>query len=76
MNPEKHSSDNQLVFRIKNSDSAAFKELFYAYCQSLIRFACRFTHEVDSAEDLVQEVFFKVWSNRQQLDPKLNIKSK
>lgn len=75
MNPEQHSSDYQLIFRIKNGDSVAFRELFYTYCQALIRFACRFTHDVDSAEDLVQEVFFKVWSNHQQLDPQLSIKS-
>jgi len=72
---EPHSSEVQLVFRIKNGDVVAFKELFYGYCQPLIRFALRFIREVDSAEDLVQEVFFKVWSNRQQLDPKLSIKS-
>jgi len=72
---EQLSSDHQLIFRIKNGDATAFKVLFFTYCKPLIHFAHRFTHDVHLAEDLVQEVFLKIWSNRKGLNPQLNIKS-
>jgi RNA polymerase sigma-70 factor (ECF subfamily) len=74
-NTDQLSSDQQLIFRIKNGDSTAFKQLFFSYCKPLIRFAYRFTRNVDLAEDLVQDVFLKIWSNRKGLNPQLNIKS-
>jgi len=75
LNSEQLPSDVQLVFRIKNGDAVAFKELFFKYCQPLIRFAYRFTREVAAAEDMVQEVFLKTWQNRRELNPQLHIKS-
>ena len=73
--PEQSSLDKQRVERIKVGDSTAFKELFCAYCQPLIRFALRFVNDVTTAEDVVQDIFLKIWLNRQQLNPTLNIKS-
>jgi len=75
LHQEESSPKNELVSRIKNGDSCAFEELFFTYCQPLIQFACRFVGDINLAEDLVQEVFLKIWSNRQQLNPSLNIKN-
>jgi RNA polymerase sigma-70 factor, ECF subfamily len=61
--------------KLRNGDENAFKELFVAYCQSLINFACRFVKDVSIAENIVQDVFLKVWMNRSQLDVSLNFKS-
>jgi RNA polymerase sigma-70 factor (ECF subfamily) len=74
-NSEQRSSEDELILSIKSGDSAAFQELFFTYCQPLIRFAHRFVNDVALAEDIVQDVFLKIWSNRQQLEPALNIKS-
>lgn len=73
--PKHPSLDTQRVKRIKVGDSIAFKELFFAYCQPLVRFALRFVKDVTAAEDVVQDVFLKIWLNRQQLNPNFNIKS-
>ena len=75
INPEQCSSEYELISSIKSGDSAAFRELFLTYCQPLIRFANRFINDVTLAEDIVQEVYLKIWLNRQNLNPKLNIKS-
>jgi RNA polymerase sigma-70 factor (ECF subfamily) len=72
---QKSSPENELISRLKNGDSGAFEELFFTYCQPLIQFAHRFVGDVATAEDIVQEVFLKIWSNRQQLNPTLNIKN-
>ncbi len=75
INPEQRSSENEFILRIKSGDSTAFEEFFFTHCQPLIRFAHRFINDVTLAEDIIQDVFLKIWSNRQQLNPRLNIKS-
>ena len=42
---------------IRQGDTGAFEALFRAYCQDLIRFACRYTRDTPAAENTVQEVF-------------------
>ncbi len=69
------ASDEQLIKAIINSDHEAFKNLYYKYFSMLIRFACYRLHSTDTARDLVQEIFFRVWIKRQKLDPSKSIKS-
>ncbi|MFQ5605888.1 MAG: RNA polymerase sigma-70 factor [bacterium] len=66
---------SQWVAKIQSGDEAAFEKLFFEYCQPLIHFARRFVEDTTVAENLVQDVFLKVWENRSQLNPTLNIKS-
>ncbi|UCH10721.1 MAG: RNA polymerase sigma-70 factor [Fidelibacterota bacterium] len=61
--------------RIRAGDARAFEQLFFAYCQSLTSFALRFVQDQDLAEDVVQDVFLRVWTQRSQLDPDRNIKT-
>ena len=60
---------------IRQGDVASFEALFHAYCQDLIRFACRFTRDTPVAEDIVQEVFLRVWRDRSRLAPAANVKA-
>jgi RNA polymerase sigma-70 factor (ECF subfamily) len=41
----------------------------------LINFARRFVGETETAENLVQDVFLKIWEHRAKLNPELNIKT-
>lgn len=55
----------QVLFkRIAESDAAAFKELFDAYRQKLYAGALKITKSADAAEDVVQEIFTRIWENR------------
>lgn len=77
------SSDNQahkreeseLVQRLAAGDGKAFELLFKTYAQQLITFAHRFVADLPVAENLVQDVFLKIWSNRANLKPDSNIKT-
>lgn len=66
---------SDLVPKIRAGDTHAFEELFNTYCQALIRFACRFVRDVQVAENIVQDVFVRIWNNRDKLDPDTNIKA-
>jgi len=59
--------DTELLLRLQNGDEKAFANLFYAYKDKLLSFAFSFTHSEAKAEDVVQEVFLKIWQNREKM---------
>lgn len=50
------------------NEERAFQTLFVDYYPSLLSFARRFVEDKDVSEDLVQDVFVKVWENRKHLE--------
>jgi len=68
-------SDMQLVESIKSSQVEAFKTLYYRYYNDLYRFFWLRTNSKDKAKDLSQDVFTRIWENRQKLDGKKSIKA-
>lgn len=68
-------NDYKLIEKIRAGDGLAFKHLFFTYCTHLVNFARRYVKDLDQAENIVQEVFCKVWMNRTQLDASANIKT-
>ena len=56
--------DSELVRRLRAGDERALEELFRAYYAGMCAFVRRFVYAPDIAEELVQDVFFKVWSKR------------
>lgn len=69
------SADENLIAGIRNDDKNAFKELYKKYYSSLINFAWYRTYSIETARDLVQDVFCKIWMSRKKLDSKKSIKS-
>ena len=66
------------LFRYMTSsivDDSGFEALFREHCQGLVRFANRFTRDVPAAENVVQEVFLKVWRDRARLQDADSIKA-
>ena len=61
--------------RIKNGDEKAFDYLFDTYYKGLSVFANKYVKNVEVAEDIVQELFIKVWNKREQLDVNTSLKS-
>ena len=61
------SENKELLRRISKNDEAAFSELFNRYCHKVNSFAFKLTHSRVLAEEIVQEVFMKVWINRTSL---------
>jgi RNA polymerase sigma-70 factor (ECF subfamily) len=50
--------------RIRRGDPAAFEALFRAHYQPMCAFASRYTDSIAVAEELVQDVFARVWTDR------------
>lgn len=59
--------DAELVRRIRAGDERALEAVFRAYYAGMASFVQRFVRSPDVAEELVQDIFFKLWSKREQL---------
>ncbi len=62
-----NQQDKQLIERVRNGEEQAFEVLFKRYYKNLCVFALRYIPEEDVVEDLVQEMFFKLWDKRSNL---------
>jgi RNA polymerase sigma-70 factor, ECF subfamily len=58
-NINKETSDEQLVAYMLKGNKLAFELLYERYCKKLIFFANKFVFDIQTAEDIVQEVFIK-----------------
>lgn len=56
-----HDEDAQLMVSFQRGDSAAFDHLVHKYHVQVINIIYRFLGRVDTAEDLAQDVFVKVY---------------
>ena len=72
---EKLNNEQILVEKIQGGDVFAFEELYKSYYNQLHRFAWRFVKDVQGAEDIIQDVFVKMWLSREKLNFSSNIKS-
>ena len=61
--------DAQLMLQFQNGDAAAFETLFRKYTRPLINFAYRFVGSRAKAEELAQDVLFKVYQARGSYRP-------
>ena len=68
-------NDNNLVQLLQKGNVAAFDSLFEVYSPKLFGFALKYFKNETDAEELVQEVFVKVWENHKNLKSELSFKS-
>ena len=70
----KEYSESEIIEKIKTGDTKIFEVLFREYYYSLCRFTAGLIKSSSAAEDLVQEIFVKVWENRTKLNPNGSLK--
>ena len=68
-------SDYKLVKKLKEGDVDAFNQLFYAYSSRLYHFAFGYLKSKEKAEEMVQEIFLKIWSNRENIKEEFQFRS-
>lgn len=61
-------SDELLVGRLAAGDSAAFDEIFERYHQQIYNFVKKQVSDPEAVEDLVQEVFLRVYKSAKNFD--------
>lgn len=66
-------SDYNLIIMVKAGDEESFKQLFLRYYPRFRYFIMRFVANSDVADDLLQNVFMKIWLNRTSLREDLSM---
>lgn len=69
------SLDQQSKPAIKGLDKAEYETLFHAHYAHLCAYAFQFVDDGDAAEEVVQEVFFKLWIKRDEIQFESSIKA-
>jgi RNA polymerase sigma-70 factor (ECF subfamily) len=59
--------DAELVHRLRQGDERALEVVFRSHFAGMASFVQRFVHSPDVAEELVQDIFLKLWTKRDQL---------
>lgn len=68
-------TDTELTHRLKHHDEVAFETLFRRYYRYLYAIAIQYVKDPALAEDALQEVYLKLWTNREQLDETLAVRN-
>jgi len=73
--PEIPLIDSDLVGKLRAGDSSAFEALFEKYYARLYYFSLRYMKQREDAEEIVQDIFVKIWEHRDRLDEMLSFSS-
>lgn len=69
-----NNPDYKLWDDFRNGNEKAFSEIFNRHVQMLFRYGLRFIPDEEMVKDSVQELFIKLYHNRQNLSPTDNIR--
>ena len=60
-------TDPSLLAQLREGDKAAFEQIYRRYMRPLYQAAYKRLHDSDLAQDLVQDVFLRLWKRRAEL---------
>lgn len=61
-------NEKQLLAQVARGSEEAFTQLFYQHHQKLGAFILKLTSSTELTQEIVQDVFLKIWLNRSKLD--------
>ena len=67
LKPGKDNITQELLTRLKNGDMLAFDQVYELYSHKLFSFIFKILKNEAEADDIVQEVFVKIWESRDNL---------
>lgn len=66
---------DSIIAKVVVGDSNAFTKLYNYYKEPGIRFSMSIVKDEEEAENMLHEVFIKIWNRREQINPELNFNS-
>lgn len=69
------NSEKLLVSELKSHNEKAFRKLFDLYYQDIYGYSVSLLKSKEAAEENVQDVFMKIWQNRENLNPEQSFKA-
>lgn len=68
-------SDNQLAKEIKKSNKLAFETFYFRYYKLLFHYTVSRIQSPETAREIIQDIFKRLWQNRENIDAKKSIKA-
>ncbi|MEL7588604.1 MAG: RNA polymerase sigma-70 factor [Prolixibacteraceae bacterium] len=65
---EKIKTNIELLLLLKKGDMAAFNAIYNKYCYKIHEFVFMYLKQEEDTEEIVQEVFVKIWASRDKID--------
>jgi RNA polymerase sigma-70 factor (family 1) len=59
--------DSEIIGRIRQGDAGQFESLFRSSYVSLVRYAKTLIKDHDTAEEIVQDLFFRLWKDKEKI---------
>lgn len=72
---ETHSNESLLVAELSQGNEKAFIQLYDTYKDVIYAYSLKLLKSQANAEEILQDVFMKVWQKRETLDTSLSFKS-
>jgi RNA polymerase sigma-70 factor (family 1) len=60
-------SETEIIGRIRQGDVKQFESLFRSSYVSLVRYARTMVKDQDDAEEIVQDLFYRIWQDREKI---------
>ena len=70
-----YSDDKELQIFLKRGKISAFVYIYTTYYDSLLNYADRLLNDMETARDVVQQVYYKIWEGRKSLAITLSVKA-
>lgn len=68
----KELTDDELMSRVQQGDAVAFRQLYDRYKVQLFLYCLRMVNDRDAAKDVLQDVFIRIHTRREQYRPGTN----
>lgn len=60
-------NEPQLILSLKNGSYKAFERIYEMYAKRLFAYSVQFTKSQEESEEIVQDVFMRLWTNRAKI---------
>ena len=70
-----YSDDKELLEVLKCGKISAFEYIYTTYYDSLLNYADRLLNDLETARDVVQQMYYKIWEGREVLNISLSVKA-
>lgn len=75
MHCETIEKQRKILLSVRNGSEKAYQELYEQWVSRLYGFVFQYLKSKDATDDVVQETFLRIWSNRANLNPNVSFKS-
>ncbi len=63
------TDERELLVKLRDGDQRAFEHIYYLYSKRILIHITKWIKDEDNAQEILQDVFIRIWDNRKNIDP-------